>query len=106
MRLDAVFTALADPTRRAILDRLMKGEATVGELAAPFAVSRPAISKHLDILARAGLVRRVREGRRNWCRFDGAPLQEVSKRVERYRRYWATQLDALARYVEGRESDP
>jgi len=96
--LDAVFAALADPTRRAILDRLTSGEATVGELAEPFAMSRPAVSKHLDVLERAGLVHRIPDGRVNRCQFDGAPLRDAAAWMERYRRYWEAQLDALSRY--------
>ncbi len=101
--LDRVFAALADPTRRAILARLTSGEATVGELAEPFAVSRPAISKHLDVLERAGLVHRVPDGRVNRCRFDGAPLRDAFALMERYRSHWARQLGALARYLEKEE---
>ena len=98
--LDRLFAALADPTRRAILDRLAVGEATVGELAEPFAVSRPAISKHLDVLEKAGLVHRIPDGRVNRCRFDGEPLGEASACLERYRRYWEGQFDALEKYLE------
>jgi DNA-binding transcriptional ArsR family regulator len=101
--LDRVFAALADPTRRAILARLARGEAAVGELAEPFAMSRPAISKHLDVLERAGLVHRIPDGRLNWCRFDGEPLQGAVAWMERYRQYWGSQLDALARYLESEE---
>lgn len=101
--LDRVFSALADPTRRAILARLARGEATVGELAEPFAVSRPAISKHLDVLERAGLVHRLPEGRVNRCRLDGGPLREAVAWMERYREYWEGQLDALARHFEAEE---
>jgi DNA-binding transcriptional ArsR family regulator len=103
--LDHLFAALADPTRRAILARLTRGEATVGELAAPFPVSRPAISRHLDVLERAGLIHRQAEGRRNWCRFDGEPLREAMKLLERYRLYWEGQFDALAEYLEPEEED-
>ena len=98
--LDLLFGALADPTRRAILDRLAAGEVTVGELAEPFAMSRPAISKHLDVLERAGLVHRVPEGRVNRCRLDAEPLATASAWVERYRRFWEGQFDALERYFE------
>jgi DNA-binding transcriptional ArsR family regulator len=99
-RLDRIFGALADPTRRAILDRLAAGEATVGDLAEPFAMSRPAISKHLDVLERAGLVHRVPDGRVNRCQLDGEPLHEALALMERYRRHWKHQLGALARYLE------
>jgi DNA-binding transcriptional ArsR family regulator len=98
--LDAVFGALADPTRRRILDRLTRGEATVGDLAEPFAMSRPAISKHLDVLERAGLVHRIPDGRVNRCRLDGNPLGEAMALMERYRTYWEGQLDAFTRYLE------
>jgi DNA-binding transcriptional ArsR family regulator len=101
--LDRVFGALADPTRRAILTRLTAGEATVGELAEPFAMSRPAISKHLDVLERAGLVHRILEGRVNRCRFDGAPLRDALALMQRYRTHWHSQLGALARYLEKEE---
>jgi DNA-binding transcriptional ArsR family regulator len=98
--LDAIFGALADPTRRRILDRLTRGEMTVGDLAEPFAMSRPAISKHLDVLERAGLVHRIPDGRVNRCRLDGDPLRDAVAWMERYRKYWEGQLDALARYLE------
>lgn len=101
--LDAVFSALADPKRRAILERLADGDATVGELAAPFDVSRPAISKHLSVLERAGLVRRIPEGRITRCHADPEPLAEVSLWVERYRPFWTDRLGALARYLEHEE---
>jgi DNA-binding transcriptional ArsR family regulator len=99
-QLDAVFGALADPTRRRILDRLTRGETTVGELAEPFAMSRPAISKHLDVLERAGLVHRIPDGRVNRCRLDGDPLRDTVEWMERYRAYWEGQLDAFKRYLE------
>jgi len=103
--LDLVFGALSDPTRRAILARLSSGEATVGELAEPFDVSRPAISKHLDVLERAGMVHRVKDGRVNRCQFDGAPLGRAAEWVVSYRRYWEGQLDALARFLETEEDE-
>lgn len=98
--LDRVFTALADPTRRAILARLASGEATVGELAEPFAMSRPAVSKHLDVLQRAGLVHRVADGRVNRVHLDGEPMRDAVAWMERYRTFWEGQFDALARYFE------
>ena len=98
--LDRVFTAFADPTRRAILTRLVESEATVGELAEPFAISRPAISKHLDVLERAGLVHRVADGRVNRCQFDGEPLREALALMARYQAHWDRQFSALARYLE------
>ena len=98
--LDRVFTALADPTRRAILTRLVDSSGTVGELAEPFAMSRPAISKHLDVLERAGLVHRVAEGRVNRCQFDAEPLREAMALMEQYRAHWERQFDAIAHYLE------
>ena len=97
-RLDATFAALADPTRRAILARLAAGEASVNELARPFAISQPAISKHLKVLERAGLIVRERDAQRRPCRLDGRPLAEVSDWIERYRLFWESsfqRLDAL-----------
>jgi DNA-binding transcriptional ArsR family regulator len=99
-RLDQTFGALADGTRRAILGQLALGEATVGELAAPFRVSRPAISKHLRVLERAGLVRRTREGRISRCALDARALREAADWVDAYRAFWTNRLDALARYIE------
>jgi DNA-binding transcriptional ArsR family regulator len=97
-RLDAVFAALADPTRRAILARLASGEASVMELAEPFAMSQPAISKHLKVLERAGLVSRGRAAQRRPRRLEARPLAEVNQWLERYRQYWDAsfqKLDAL-----------
>jgi DNA-binding transcriptional ArsR family regulator len=99
-RLDATFSALADSTRRAILARLARGDASVGELAQPFRVSRPAISKHLRVLERAGLVRRSRHGRVSRCRLDASAMRQAANWVEHYRAFWEGQLDALAVYVE------
>jgi DNA-binding transcriptional ArsR family regulator len=99
-RLDRTFGALADGTRRAILARLAHSEATVGELARPFRVSRPAISKHLRVLERAGLVRRSRDGRVSRCELDAAALREAAEWVDRYRAFWTGRLDALARHIE------
>ncbi len=99
-RLDLIFAALADLTRRAILERLAEGEATVGQLAEPFAISRPAISKHLRVLEKAGLVRRTRDGRLSRCGLDAAPMRDVAEWVERYRVFWESQLEALSRYLE------
>ncbi len=99
-RLDLTFGALADPIRRAILARLAEGEATVGELAGPFRVSRPAISKHLRVLERAGLVTRQRDGRVSRCEIDAEPMRAAADWVDRYRRLWETQLESLSRYLE------
>jgi DNA-binding transcriptional ArsR family regulator len=97
-RLDATFAALADPTRRAILSRLALGEASVAELAEPFAMSQPAISKHLKVLERAGLISRGRDAQRRPCRIEAQPLQEANVWLERYREIWEgnfQQLDLL-----------
>jgi len=97
-RLDATFAALADPTRRAILARLATGEASVTELAEPFAMSQPAISKHLKVLERAGLISRGRDAQRRPRRLEARPLAEVNQWLENYRRYWEQsfqQLDAV-----------
>jgi len=99
VKLDLVFSALADPTRRAILVRLEKGEASVTELAAPFRVSMPAISKQLNVLERAGLVERRKIGRTHHCRLRARPLSEAQQWLERYRRFWELNLDALERYL-------
>ena len=98
--LDRTFTALGDATRRAIVARLAEGEATVGELARPFRISRPAISKHLRVLEDAGLVRRTRDGRVNRCTLAPGPLRSAAEWVARYEAFWEGQLDALERYVE------
>lgn len=99
-QLDATFAALADPTRRAILARLTQRDATVTELAEPFSVSLPAISKHLRVLERAGLLKQDREGRIRRCRLEAAPMKAAAEWIERYRRFWTQQLDALAEYFE------
>jgi len=97
-QLDATFAALADPTRRAILSRLALGEASVMELAKPFAISQPAISKHIKVLERAGLISRGRDAQRRPCRIDARALAEADDWLERYRRLWEDnyrRLDAL-----------
>lgn len=99
-RLDATFSALADPTRRAILARLAKGEASVMELAQPFAMSQPAISKHLKVLERAGLVSRGRDAQRRPCRLESSPLRDASAWIERYREFWDASFDALDDVLE------
>lgn len=96
--LDATFVALADPTRRAILARLLDGEASVAELAQPFAMSQPAVSKHLKMLERAGLISRGRDAQRRPCRIEGQPLAAARDWLERYREVWEgnyKRLDAL-----------
>jgi DNA-binding transcriptional ArsR family regulator len=105
-RLDAAFTALADPTRRAILARLASGEASVMELAKPFAMSQPAISKHLKVLERAGLISRGRDAQRRPCRIEGERLADVSAWLENYRRFWEgnfQRLDALLEEMKAGE---
>src|SRR5471030_3035434 len=94
-RLDATFAALADPTRRAILSRLATGEVSVMELAKPFKMSQPAISKHLRVLERAGLISRGRDAQRRPCRIEGASLAEVTRWLERYRQFWDESFDRL-----------
>ena len=94
-RLDATFSALADPTRRAILARLALGEASVTELARPFRMSQPAISKHLKVLERAGLVSRGRDAQRRPCRIEGRRLAQATEWLERYRRFWEERFDTL-----------
>lgn len=105
-QLDRTFGALADPIRRAILAQLASGPATVGDLARPFRVSRPAISKHLRVLERAGLVRRARDGRVSRCRLDAAPMRDAADWVERYRAFWEQRLDALSKYLEEEQKRP
>jgi DNA-binding transcriptional ArsR family regulator len=99
-RLDATFAALADPTRRAILARLMKGEASVSELAEPFAMSQPAISKHLKVLERAGLISRGRDAQRRPCRLEAKPLEDAKDWLEPYREFWEDRLQRLDALLE------
>ncbi|HEX9728441.1 MAG TPA: metalloregulator ArsR/SmtB family transcription factor [Gemmatimonadales bacterium] len=99
-QLDRAFGALSDPVRRGILARLAVGEASVGELARPYSISRPAISKHLRVLERAGLVQRTRAGRVSRCELDPSPMRDAADWIERYRGLWEHQLDALKRYLE------
>ncbi len=99
-RLDATFAALADPTRRAILARLTLGEASVNELAEPFDMSQPAISKHLKVLERAGLISRGRDATRRPCRLEAQPLAEVESWLENYRQFWEVQFQRLDGLLE------
>jgi DNA-binding transcriptional ArsR family regulator len=94
-QLDSLFAALADPTRRALLQRLMDGDASVAQLAAPFQMSQPAISKHLKVLENAGLVSRNRVATSRYSHLEAAPLKEATEYMERYRRFWATTFDRL-----------
>jgi len=98
--LSATFSALADPTRRAILARLASGEATVNQLAEPFQMSLPAVSKHLKVLERAGLISRSREAQWRPRRIQPAPLKDVSDWVESYRQLWEERLDRLGNYLQ------
>jgi len=105
--LDATFAALADPTRRAILARLASGEASVTELAEPFAMSQPAISKHLKVLERAGLVSRGQDAQRRPRRLEGKPLAEATQWLERYRQFWEgnyQRLDALLEELKTKQT--
>lgn len=99
-RLSATFAALADPTRRAILARLALGETSVGELAEPFAMSLPAVSKHLKVLERAGLISRSRAAQWRPCRLEAGPLKDLSGWLERYRRFWDESFDRLDEYLD------
>ena len=106
--LDATFAALADPTRRAILARLRRGDASVAELAAPFAISQPAVSKHLKVLERAGLVSRGRDAQRRPCHLEAAPLREAVDWLANYRDYWEEsyqRLDALLDELQRSEGE-
>ena len=98
--MDACFSALADPTRRAILARLALGEPTVNELAEPFDMSLPNISKHLKVLEGAGLISRSRDTQRRPCRIEPEPLKEVSAWVEAYRKFWEERFDRLDDYLQ------
>jgi DNA-binding transcriptional ArsR family regulator len=105
-RLDETFAALADPTRRAILARLSFGAASVTDLARPFAMSQPAISKHLKVLERAGLISRGRDAQRRPCRIEGKALQEAAGWLEKYRQFWEgsfERLDVLLEEMKGQE---
>jgi DNA-binding transcriptional ArsR family regulator len=97
--LDNTFAALADPTRRAILERLASGEATVNELAEPFEMTLPGVSKHLKVLERAGLISRGRVAQSRPCRLEATPLREAADWVERYRRFWEGSFDRLDDYL-------
>jgi DNA-binding transcriptional ArsR family regulator len=98
--LTAVFSALADPTRRAILARLAEGEAAVGELARPFAMSLPAVSKHLSVLTRAGLISREKDGAWRRCRLEPTALEDAAEWIDATRRFWDASLDRLARHLD------
>ena len=103
--LDTTFMALSDKTRRAILARLAQGHASVGELAEPFEMSLPAISKHLGVLEAAGLLERERVGRVRRCHLTGPPLGLAADWISTYRRFWEDQFDLLAHYLEDQQKD-
>lgn len=105
-RLDAVFSALADPTRRAILARLARGPASVSEVATPFPVSLAAVSKHIQVLERAGLLSKEIDGRVHRCHLEAEPLREADAWIRRYRAFWEDRMDALARYLDATEESP
>jgi len=105
-RLDDTFSALADPTRRAILARLALGETTVSELARPFPISLPAISRHLRVLEESRLLRRRKVGREHRCTLETAALREASGWIDGYRRFWSARLDSLERYLRERAGAP
>jgi DNA-binding transcriptional ArsR family regulator len=108
-QLDATFIALADPTRRAILARLMSGEASVNELAEPFSISQPAVSKHLKILERAGLVTRSRDATRRPVKIEAGPMREAADWLENYRKFWEhsyQRLDALLEILQTPVNQP
>ena len=98
--LDRIFFALSDPTRRAILLRLAEGEATVSDLARPFPISMPGITKHLQILVDADLVQRQKRGRTQQCRLNPAAIKDAAEWLERYRTFWERQLDSLERFLQ------
>jgi DNA-binding transcriptional ArsR family regulator len=104
--LDLTFHALADPTRRAILARLASGEATVNQLAEPFAISLPAISKHLKVLERAGLITRGRDAQFRPCRLETDPLKEAYNWIDTYRDIWEERFDRLAEYLRDIQKEP
>jgi DNA-binding transcriptional ArsR family regulator len=104
--LSSIFSALADPTRRAIIEQLARGEATAGELAAPFGISKPAISKHLKVLEKANLIKRKKAAQ--WHRFHlrSDSLRMASEWIARYRRFWEDQLDALTQFINQQGGEP
>jgi DNA-binding transcriptional ArsR family regulator len=104
--LDTVISAISDPTRRAIIARLVRGPARVTDVAAPFAMSLPAISRHVKVLERAGLVRRARNGREHVLELDAKPLREVQRWTSQFERYWNERLDRLERHFAARKETP
>jgi DNA-binding transcriptional ArsR family regulator len=104
--LDTIFAALSDPTRRKILERLAVGEKTVTEVAEPFDMSLPAISKHLHVLEQAGLIVRRKQGRVHHLQLAAAPMKEASEWLDVYRQFWDAQFDALAQFLREQKDDP
>lgn len=108
-KLTATFAALADPTRRAILGRLAKGQSSVTELASPFKMTMPAISKHLKVLEKAGLIERGRDAQWRPCRLKAKPLEEAAGWIDQYRQFWEESFDRLDAYlqeIQGKEAEP
>ncbi len=104
-RLNAVYFALCDPVRRAILERLDTGDFVVSEIAAPFDISLQAVSRHIQVLVRAGLVRQARSGRISRCSLDAAPIEDAAIWINRYAKYWQSQFDTLAKHLIRIEED-
>jgi DNA-binding transcriptional ArsR family regulator len=104
--LDRIFAAISDPTRRAILGRLAQGETSIKELAAPFALSLPAITKHLSVLEQAGLMARRKQGRTHYCRLEAQPLGEAAAWLAFYQKFWDAQLQSLDDYLTQAETEP
>lgn len=102
-KLGHVLAAVSDPTRRAIIDRLARGPARVTDVAAPFAISLNAVSKHVKVLEKAGVVRRVRQGREHTLQLNAAPLRQVSRWAQRYERFWSERLDRLEAFFADKE---
>ncbi len=105
VELNTTFGALSDPTRRAIIEQLSTGEATIGELASPFNISLPAVSRHIRILENAGLLIRRKVGRVHYCQLGSDPLQDAADWLENYRQFWEGQLDALADFLESEDEE-
>lgn len=103
-QLDLVFAALSDPIRRAMLERLAEGETNISALGKPHAISQPAVSKHIRVLERAGLIRRTRHGRHHRIRVDPVPIEAASTWIGHYARFWKQQFDAVDAYLKARES--
>lgn len=104
-RIDRTFAALADPTRRGILQQLAESDRSLSDLAAPFDMSLPAVMKHVGVLERAGLLTHDKQGRVRRCHLEAAPLREAADWIERYRVFWTNQLDALSAYFEASDSE-